>query len=205
MKSTKCTKLKLTNSEDEKFQSSGNRGWEDHWRKAKKTKKVGDWLVDIALEGSGDYQVTERKRGFDDSISKLQHVHCIIHHIPHLRKRQGKGSGAERLRVKKQESLEMRKQNEVLRNVLTGINFILLSKHLTLKHANNKRETLAPLTEWWTQSRTHWSVFILNIHRKQSTVCPSKRRATVVRESRFYCFKRVRAVVATHFFTCIDK
>ncbi len=123
--------------------------------KSKKNKKVGDWLVDIALEGSGDYQVTERKRGFDDSISKLQHVHCIIHHIPHLRKRQGEGSGAEILRVKKQESLEMRKQNEVLRNVLTGINFILLSKHLTLKHANNKRE-------WrWYYTKAIWTSIII--------------------------------------------
>ncbi len=95
--------------------------------------------------------------------------------------------------------------NKVCRNYWTSIHFILLSKHFTFKHANNKGETLASLTERWTQSRTHRSVFILNIHRKQSTVRRSIRRATAVTESSFYCFKCVRAVVGTHFFTCIDK
>lgn len=51
-----------------------------------KEKKTGYWLVDVALEGSCNHKVTMCKRGFDDSVSKLQHVHGIVHHVLHLRK-----------------------------------------------------------------------------------------------------------------------
>lgn len=46
--------------------------------------KGGGSLVDVALEGGGDHKVTVRQGGFDDSISKVQHVHRLVHHVPHL-------------------------------------------------------------------------------------------------------------------------
>lgn len=44
----------------------------------------GGSLVDVALEGGGDHKVTVRQGGFDDSISEVQHVHRLVHHVPHL-------------------------------------------------------------------------------------------------------------------------
>lgn len=47
-------------------------------------RRRGGSLVDVALEGGGDHKVTVRQGGFDDSISEVQHVHRLVHHVPHL-------------------------------------------------------------------------------------------------------------------------
>lgn len=57
---------------------------QDEKLKKKEERTKNHWLVDVTLEGSGNHQVIECKRRFDDAISKLQNVNRVIQHIPHL-------------------------------------------------------------------------------------------------------------------------
>ncbi len=41
--------------------------------------------VDVTLQRGGDHQMTVSQRGFDDPISELQNIHCIIQHVSDLR------------------------------------------------------------------------------------------------------------------------
>lgn len=46
---------------------------------------TGDTPVDVTLQRGGDHQMTVSQRGFDDPISELQNIHCIIQHVSDLR------------------------------------------------------------------------------------------------------------------------
>lgn len=125
----KRVEVKNWKSSGRDFQVTVNQRWENRRR-----NRNAYWLVDVALEGSGDHKVTVRQRGLDDSISEVQHVHCLIYHIPHLRK----GEGGQ----KYEEFSGMSWDDFILRK---DTNFIVLNKHFTFKQANNKGRTLASL------------------------------------------------------------